>query len=66
MLLSLGQREGRGPGEACREKMGVFSIVVFAMWGAQVPERHQEDAITIQCLFLDPALEAYLPTYLRV
>lgn len=64
VLLSPGQREGRGAGEACREIGGVFPIVIFAMWGAQVSERHQEDSVTVQYLLLNPALETYLPVYL--
>lgn len=43
---------------------GVFPIVIFAMWGAQVSERHQEDSVTVQYLLLNPALETYLPVYL--
>lgn len=49
--------EGKeGPAE---RRWGVFPIVIFAMWGAQVSERHQEDSVTVQYLLLNCALETY-------
>lgn len=39
VLLSLGQREGRGEGEACREKMGGLSYCHLCNVGSSGPRK---------------------------
>lgn len=58
------REKAEGKKRPAERRWGVFPIVIFAMWGAQVPERHQEDSVTVQYLLLNPALEIYLPVYL--
>jgi hypothetical protein len=51
MPLILGQRRQRGRRELEREDADLcflfFPITIFVAWGAQVPERHQKDIITV-------------------